>query len=76
MLIDGHAEPKNGSIAVVSIDGADYVMRRLYRGASTLVLSPDSWEEGYEDIVIGGGDERTVEFQGVVVWFQSSKEME
>lgn len=76
VLIDGHAEPKNGSIAVVSIDGADYVMRRLYRGASTLVLSPDSWEEGYEDIVIGGGDERTVEFQGVVVWFQSSKEME
>ncbi len=76
VLIDGHAEPKNGSIAVVSIDGADYVMRRLYRGASTLVLSPDSWEEGYEDIVIGGGDERTVEFQGVVVWFQASKEME
>lgn len=76
VLIDGRAEPKNGSIAVVSIDGSDYVMRRLYRGASTLILSPDSWEEGYEDIVIGGGDERTVEFQGVVVWFQSNKEME
>lgn len=75
ILIDPDQDPTNGSIAVVSIDGADYVMRRLYRGANTLVLSPDSWEDGFEDIVVRDGDDHTVEFHGTVVWFQSSKEM-
>ncbi len=76
ILIDPGQEPTNGSIAVVSIDGADYVMRRLYRGANTLVLSPDSWEDGFEDIVVMDGDGRTVEFHGTIVWFQSASEME
>lgn len=75
ILIDPMQRPVNGSIAVVSIDGADYVMRRLYKGSSVLVLSPDSWEEGYEDIVISG-DDHTVEFVGSVVWFQASGELE
>ena len=60
----------------MSIDGADYVMRRLYKGASTIVLSPDSAQGGYEDIVIGAGSDRTVQFCGTVVWFQPSREME
>lgn len=75
ILIDPMQRPTNGSIAVVSIDGADYVMRRLYKGSSVLVLSPDSWEAGYEDIVIAG-DDHTVEFVGSVVWFQASGEVE
>lgn len=75
ILIDPTQRPSNGSIAVVSIDGADYVMRRLYKGSSVLVLSPDSWEAGYEDIVIAG-DDHTVEFVGSVVWFQASGELE
>ena len=75
ILVDPDVEPTNGSIAVVSIDGADFVMRRLYKGSSVLVLSPDSWEEGYDDIVIAG-DDHTVEFVGSVVWFQASGELE
>lgn len=76
ILIDPEQRPSNGSIAVVSIDGADYVMRRLYRGANTLILSPDSHNAEYEDMVFGAATEHTVEFHGTVVWFQSSKEME
>lgn len=76
ILIDLDRQPTNGSIAVVSIDGADYVMRRLYKGASTIVLSPDSAQGGYEDIVIGADSDRTVQFCGTVVWFQPSREME
>ena len=60
----------------MSIDGDDYVMRRLYRGANTMILSPDSWDDSYEDIVITGDDGRIVKFEGVVVWFQAGKEME
>lgn len=76
ILIDKTVEPKNGSIAVVSIDGADFVMRRLYQGANTMILSPESWDDSYEDIVMNMADEHTVEFSGTVVWFQASKEME
>jgi repressor LexA len=76
ILIDPEQRPSNGSIAVVSIDGADYVMRRLYRGANTLILSPDSHNAEYEDMVFGAATEHTVEFHGTVVWFQASKEME
>lgn len=76
ILIDPEQRPSNGSIAVVSIDGADYVMRRLYRGANTLILSPDSHNAEYEDMVFAANTEHTVEFHGTVVWFQSSKEME
>ncbi len=76
ILIDPEQCPSNGSIAVVSIDGADYVMRRLYRGANTLILSPDSHNAEYVDMVFAATTEHTVEFHGTVVWFQSSKEME
>lgn len=76
ILIDPEQRPSNGSIAVVSIDGADYVMRRLYRGANTLILSPDSHNVEHEDMVFGAATEHTVEFHGTVVWFQASKEME
>lgn len=76
ILIDPDRAPQNGSIAVVSIDGSDYVMRRMYRGATTLVLSPESWDEDFEDIVISSSDGHTVEFHGTVVWFQSREEME
>ena len=76
ILIDPEQRPSNGSIAVVSIDGADYVMRRLYRGANTLILSPDSHNAEYVDMVFTAATEHTVEFHGTVVWFQSSKEME
>lgn len=76
IYIDPRQQPRNGSVAVVSIDGADYVMRRLYNTGRTIVLSPDSWDDSYEDIVITGGDERTVEYVGTVVWFQPAEEME
>ncbi len=76
ILIDPEQCPSNGSIAVVSIDGADYVMRRLYRGANTLILSPDSHNAKHEDMIFAATTEHTVEFHGTVVWFQSSKEME
>jgi repressor LexA len=76
ILIDPDRPPQTGSVAVVSIDGEAFVMRRLYRGASTLVLSPDSYADGYEDIVIGRDEGRTVEFVGTVVWYQPARELQ
>lgn len=76
IYIDPAQQPRNGSVAVVSIDGADYVTRRLYNTGRTVVLSPDSWDDCYEDIVITVEDGRTVEYVGTVVWFQPAEEME
>ena len=76
VLVDPDVVPQNGSIAVVSIDGEDYVMRRMFRGANTLVLSPDTYVEGFEDIVVSNPDDHEVKFAGAVVWFQAAKEME
>lgn len=49
---------------------------RMTRGASTLLLSPDSFDASYENIVITTADERTVEFFGTVVWYQAGQELE
>lgn len=75
IVISPNKEPRNGSIAVVLIDGYETVMRRMFRTPDTLVLSPDSFNPIHKDLVFTG-DDRTVEFQGRVVWFQSSNEME
>ena len=76
ICIDPNKEPVNGSIAVASIDGSDYVMRRLYKGVTVIVFSPDSYNDKYDDIVITSSDDITVELAGTVVWFQPEKEME
>lgn len=76
IAVSPNREPQNGSVAVVSIDGADAVMRRMYRTPRTLVLSPDSFNPEHEDIIITSDDDHTVEFGGKVVWFQAASEME
>ena len=76
IYIDPDKEPKNGSIAVVSINCSEYVMRRRYRGASSIVLSPDSFNKNHKDIIVLEGDETVVELAGTVVWFQPEKELE
>lgn len=74
VYIDPDLPPRNESIAVVSIDGSDYIMRRLYRGARTMVLSPDSHDPQWDDIVIKD-DDHTVKMVGTVVWYQASEEL-
>lgn len=76
VLIDPKKAPINGSIAVVKMNEDNYVMRRMYRGANTLVLSPESFDESYEDIVITNHDDVSVELVGTVVWYQPKQEME
>lgn len=76
ILVDPDREPQNGSIAAVSIDGADYVMRRLLRTSNTMVLAPESFNPEHEDIVITAASGKAVELAGTVVWYQPSREME
>lgn len=73
-LVDPDREPGNGSIAVVETDSYQAVMRRWYRGSSTLMLTADSHSE-QEDMVFGPED-GPVRVVGTVVWWQAPREME
>ena len=75
MLVDPDIEPQSGSIAVVSIND-EVVVRRFIKGATTLILSPESHNAEHDDIVITAGSETIVENIGTVFWFQSNREME
>lgn len=74
VLVDPDREPGNGSIAVVETESYSAVMRRWYRGSSTLMLTADSHAE-QEDMVFGPED-GPVRVVGTVVWWQASREME
>lgn len=74
VLVDPDREPSNGSIAVVETDSYRAVMRRWYRGSSTLMLTADSHAE-QEDMVFGPED-GPVRVVGTVVWWQAPAEME
>lgn len=74
VLVDPDREPGNGSIAVVETESYSAVMRRWYRGSSTLLLTADSHAE-QEDMVFGPED-GPVRVVGTVVWWQAPREME
>lgn len=74
VLVDPDREPGNGSIAVVETEAYRAVMRRWYRGSSTLMLTADSHAE-QEDMVFGPED-GPVRVIGTVVWWQAPREME
>lgn len=74
VLVDPDRAPGNGSIAVVETEAYQAVMRRWYRGSSTLMLTADSYEE-QEDLVFTM-DDGPVRVIGTVVWYQSPEEME
>ena len=73
VLVDPDREPQNGSIAVVETEAYQAVMRRWYRGSSTLMLSADSFSE-HEDMIFGQ-DDGPVRVVGTVVWWQAPGEM-
>ena len=74
VVVVPHKEPTNGSIVVIRDDAYEAIMRRYYKGSSALMLSPDSYEEEYQDIIVHDGQEITL--IGVVVWWQASEMME
>lgn len=74
LIVDPHMEPMDGSICVFLIDG-EVVVRRLKKGASTIMLSPESSEPEHEDIVVSTDDFSSVECQGVVFWYQAVRIM-
>lgn len=71
-LLSPRCEPRNGDAVAAEYNG-EMILRSYYRGASTLVLSPDSYEDGYTDIVFDDPENANVNFRGVVKWHQASE---
>lgn len=76
LVVSPNRQPQDKSIVLVVIDGADAVVRRMRRTASTLILSPESFNPEHKDIIITDDSDHVVELKGVVVWFQAAAEME
>ncbi len=74
LFADPLMEPSDGSIGVFMV-GGDVVVRRLRRGSSTVMLSPESSEPGHRDIIVPADGSVEMECQGVVFWYQSAEEM-
>lgn len=71
IVVAPHKEPVNGSIVVVRDEVYDAIMRKYYRGSSALMLSPDSFSDEYEDMIITADED--VSLIGVVVWWQAAQ---
>lgn len=71
-LISPRSEPTDGAGVIAEYNG-ETICRTYRRGASTVMLSPDSFDPSYRDIVFTDHDSQTVELQGVVRWFQASR---
>lgn len=63
-VFDPNLEPSNGRIAIVETQDHEAIMRRWYRGARSLMLSPDSYEP-FDDIIIEG--DQPIKVIGTVV---------
>ena len=74
VLVDPAMEPRNGHAVVAEFDDGRSLLRTYMRGSSTLMLTADSFSE-YEDIIVTP-DDPPVRTVGVVVWYQSSEEVD
>lgn len=71
IVVAPHKEPANGAIVVVRDEVYDAIMRKYYRGSSSLMLSPDSFSDAYEDMIITADED--ISLIGVVVWWQAAQ---
>ena len=62
-------------LALVSVDGDEPIVRRVYWGRDTVTLATESWDEGYRSLDMERVDTVLLRVCGVVVWWQSAREM-
>lgn len=65
LIVSPNSPFGNGSIVIASIDGADYVVRRIEQTARELRLKAGN--PAYEDIVIPRDEEHEVDYKGKVL---------
>lgn len=76
LVVSPNKIPQNGSIVLASVNNEEFIIRRYHKTTSTVILSPESHNTDYKDIVITYDSEDSLYISGVITWFQSEKEME
>lgn len=76
LVVSRKKQPRDNSIVMASVDGCDYIVRRLRMTANTMILSPESHNPDHEDIIIRRDSEHSLEIPGVVTWYQAPRELE
>ena len=72
LVVSRKKQPRDNSIVMASVDGCDYIVRRLRMTANTMILSPESHNPDHEDIIIRRDSEHSLE----ITWYQAPREME
>lgn len=75
VMVDPDMEPTNGCAVLVETVNYESYIHVFNRGASTLMLSPDSTNDEYVDIVVSPDTENPLTIKGVVCWYQADKDL-
>lgn len=75
VIVDVARRPEDGMLALVSVDGDEPIVRRVYWGRDAVTLATESWDEGYRSLDMERVDTVLLRVCGVVVWWQSAREM-
>ena len=76
LVVSRKKQPRDNSIVMASVDGCDYIVRRLRMTANTMILSPESHNPDHEDIIIRRDSEHSLEIPGVITWYQAPRELD
>lgn len=74
LLIDPDMRPFDGCAVLAETEQYQSIVRKYNMGASALMLSPDSSNSSFDDIIIKPDDE-PVKLKGVVVWYQAESDL-
>lgn len=74
LFIDPHMQPFDGCAVLAETDQYQSIVRKYSKGSTSLMLSPDSHSDSYEDIIVRA-DDAPVKLKGVVVWYQAEKDL-
>lgn len=75
LVVSPNAIQKDRSIVLATIEGLGSIIRRLHMGSNTWILSPESYSDEYDDIIITSDDERAAIIDGVITWYQAPREL-
>lgn len=74
LFVDPDMQPFDGCAVLAESEAYQSIVRKYSRGASALMLSPDSHSGSYEDIIVRP-DDAPIMLKGVVVWYQAEKDV-
>ena len=74
LFVDPHMQPFDGCAVLAETDQYQSIVRKYSKGSTSLMLSPDSHSDSFDDIIVRA-DDAPVKLKGEVVWYQAEKDL-